>query len=154
FTVDEEDRMTGAQAFAAAELPRFSNLHCLVVGEPTGLKPITAHNGLLRWRSITRGVPVHSSRPEQGVSAISRMLRVVAALEQNFSPFAIAAHPLTGQAAASINVIHGGSAVNVIPDYCEILCDRRLVPGEDLASVRAARDAALAGIEVEHDSEY
>jgi acetylornithine deacetylase len=61
---------------------------------------------------------------------------------------------MTGRAAASINVIRGGSAVNVIPDSCEIECDRRLVPGEDAAQVLAERDAALAGLAVEHDRLY
>jgi acetylornithine deacetylase len=51
-------------------------------------------------------------------------------------------------------VIRGGSAVNIIPDYCEITCDRRLVPGETTAQVIAERDAALAGITVEHDNQY
>lgn len=154
FVVDEEAGMTGAQAFAARELPEFSRLRGIVVGEPTGLRPVIAHHGALRWRTITRGVAAHSADPTKGRSAIAAMLRVVVALEEKFIPLATAAHPLTGRAAASINVIHGGRAVNVIPDYCEILCDRRLVPGEKVAHVLADRDAALAGLAVEHDQQY
>jgi acetylornithine deacetylase len=154
FVVDEEAGMTGAQAFAARELREFENLRGVIVGEPTRLRPVIAHNGALRWRSTTRGVAAHSSDPSKGRSAISAMLEVVAALEEKFIPLATAAHPLTGRAAASINVIRGGRAVNVIPDRCEILCDRRLVPGENVAVVVAARDAALAGLAVEHDQTY
>ncbi len=154
FVVDEEAGMTGAQAFAARELHEFSRLRGIVVGEPTRLRPVTAHHGALRWRTITRGVAAHSADPTKGRSAISAMLGVVAALEEKFIPLATAAHPLTGRAAASINVIRGGRAVNVIPDFCEILCDRRLVPGEDVAHVLATRDAALAGLPVEHDQQY
>ncbi len=154
FVVDEEAGMTGAQAFAARELREFTRLRGIVVGEPTRLRPVVAHHGALRWRSITRGVAAHSADPTKGRSAIAAMLRVVAALEEKFLPLATASHPLTGRAAASINVIRGGRAVNVIPDYCEILCDRRLVPGEDVAHVLATRDAALAGLAVEHDQQY
>jgi acetylornithine deacetylase len=154
FTIDEEAGMTGAQSFAAGALREFSRLRGIIVGEPTRLRPVVAHNGALRWRSVTRGVAAHSSDPSRGRSAIAAMLPVIAALETKFIPLATRTHPLTGRAAASINVIRGGSAVNIIPDACEILCDRRLVPGETAEQVRAERAAALAGLVVEHDSEY
>jgi len=154
FVVDEEAGMTGAQNFAAKDLKRFTPLRGIVVGEPTRLRPVVAHNGALRWRSITRGVAVHSADPSKGRSAIRAMVSVIDALEKEMIPKATRTFPLTGSAAASINVIRGGSATNIIPDYCEIWCDRRLVPGEAVPDVLAERDAALAGLEVEHDSEF
>jgi acetylornithine deacetylase len=150
FTVDEEVRMEGAQAFAR-ELASFPRLRGIVVGEPTQLRPVVAHNGALRWRTITRGIAAHSADPSKGRSAIRAMLPVMAALEEKFIPLANRLFPLTGRAAASINVIRGGAAANIIPDYCEIICDRRLVPGETIHQVLAERDAALAGLVVEHD---
>lgn len=155
FSIDEEASMDGAQAFAARELQEFlPKLRGIVVGEPTRLQPVVAHNGALRWRTITRGVAAHSADPTKGRSAIAAMLKVIAALEKDFIPLATRTDPLTGRAAASINVIRGGTAVNVIPDYCEIVCDRRLVPGEMAAQVLAERDAALSGLTVEHDGQY
>jgi acetylornithine deacetylase len=154
FSVDEETHMTGAQSFAAGPLKEIPRLRGIVVGEPTRLRPVVAHNGVLRWRSVTRGVAAHSADPGKGRSAIAAMLPVIAALETRFIPLANREFPLTGRAAASINYIRGGSAVNVIPDFCEILCDRRLVPGETAAHVVAERDAALAGLAVEHDNQY
>lgn len=154
FVVDEESSMTGAQAFASNDLKSFEPLIGIVVGEPTQLRPVVAHNGALRWRSITRGTAAHSADPSKGRSAIRAMMTVIAALEAKMIPLAVRETPLTGRAAASINVIRGGSAVNVVPDYCEILCDRRLVPGETTAQVLAERDHALEGIEVENDQEF
>jgi acetylornithine deacetylase len=154
FSVDEEARMTGAQSFAAHPLKDFPKLRGIIVGEPTRLRPVVAHNGALRWRSITRGVAAHSADPTKGRSALTAMLPVIAALESKFIPLANRDFPLTGRAAASINVIRGGTAVNIIPDHCEIHCDRRLVPGEDAAKVIAERDAALTGLAVEHDQQY
>lgn len=155
FSIDEEARMEGAQAFAGTELKGFlPRLRGIIVGEPTELRPVIAHNGALRWRTITRGVAAHSADPTKGKSAISAMVRVIDALETKFIPLANRAFPLTGKAAASINVIRGGAAANIIPEYCEIICDRRLVPGETAAGVLAERDAALAGLAVEHDGEY
>ena len=154
FTVDEEAMMTGAQSFAANELRGFARLRGIIVGEPTRLRPVIAHNGSLRWRTITRGIAAHSAEPLKGRSAIREMVRVIDALETRFVPLANRDFPLTGRAAASINMIRGGSAVNIVPDFCEIHCDRRLVPGETIAQVIAERDAALAGLEVEHDGQY
>lgn len=154
FVVDEESSMTGAQAFAAKDLKSFEPLIGIVVGEPTQLRPVVAHNGALRWRTITRGTAAHSADPSKGRSAIHAMMAVISALETKMIPLAIREFPLTGRAAASINVIRGGSAVNVVPDYCEILCDRRLVPGETTTQVLAERDRALAGLQVENDQEF
>ena len=155
FAVDEEVRMTGAIAFAKQELKEFlPKLRGVIVGEPTLLKPIVAHNGVIRWRTITRGRAVHSSIPSKGVSAISAMLKVVETLESKYVPTVTRSHPLTGSAAASVNVIRGGAAVNIIPAYCEIEVDRRTVPGETEEMILRERDAALAGLTIEHDSLY
>ncbi len=154
FVVDEEAGMTGAQAFARNDLARYAPLRGVIVGEPTRLRPVVAHNGAFRWRSVTRGIAAHSADPTKGRSAIRTMMAVITALEERMIPLANRESPLTGRAAASINVIRGGSAQNIIPDRCEILCDRRLVPGETLEQVLEERRQALQGLEVEHDDEY
>lgn len=157
FAVDEEARMTGAQAFARGELKEFlPRLRGVIVGEPTGLRPIVGHNGVVRWRTVTQGRAAHSADPSKGVSAISAMMRVVEVFEKKYVPSVTRRHPLTGRAAASVNVIRGGTAVNIIPAQCEIECDRRTVPGETAEQVLRERDEALAtaGVEMEHDSLY
>lgn len=144
FTIDEESGMTGARAFARDHLPALrARLRGIVVGEPTGLRPVVATNGVLRWQMRTRGIAAHSSDPSRGRSAISAMMRVVDAFEARYAPGLTATHPLTGNAAASLNVIRGGTQVNVIPDACVVECDRRLVPGEDAAAALAACEALM-----------
>jgi acetylornithine deacetylase len=131
FALDEEARMTGAKAFAANELKEFlPNLRGMIVGEPTLMRPVVATNGVIRWKTITRGRAAHSSMPAKGDSAITKMLRVVDALESRYVPSVTKKHPMTGSSAMSVNVIRGGTQVNIIPEYCEIECDRRTVPGD------------------------
>jgi acetylornithine deacetylase len=155
FAVDEEARMTGAQAFARKELKEFlPKLRGVIVGEPTQLRPVVAHNGVIRWRTTTRGRAAHSSDPSKGVSAITAMLRVMETLESKYVPAVTRSHPLTGRAAASVNMIRGGTAVNIIPAVCEIECDRRTVPGETAEQILRERDEVLAGHVVEHDALY
>lgn len=155
FALDEEARMTGAKAFAAQELQAFlPKLRGVIVGEPTLMRPVIATNGVIRWKTITRGRAAHSSVPANGRSAISTMLRVVEALESRYVPTVTGRHPLTGSAAMSVNVIRGGTQVNIIPECCEIECDRRTIPGETEQQIWAERDAVLAGLEVEHTQVY
>jgi acetylornithine deacetylase len=59
------------------------------------------------------------------------MVKVVQAIESRYIPAIGASHPLTGKAQCSINLIKGGTVINVIPAECEIHIDRRVVPGED-----------------------
>ena len=155
FVTDEEVRMTGAQAFAKQELKDFlPRLRGVIVGEPTLLKPVVAHNGVIRWRTLTRGRAAHSADPSKGISAITAMIGVVETIESKYVPLVKAKNPMTGQAALSVNIIRGGTAVNIIPAQCEIEVDRRTVPGETAEQVLRERDTALAGHEVEHDTLY
>ena len=62
-------------------------------------------------------------------------MRVIEAIESQYIEHLSASHPLTGPARCSINMIRGGTAVNIVPDSCDIWVDRRVVPGEDPAAV-------------------
>lgn len=131
YTVDEELGMTGAVAFVTDQLPTLGWKPAgVIVGEPTDLKPVIAHNGVVRWKIHTRGVSAHSSDPGTGRSAISMMVKVVDAIESRYIAGLESSHAMTGRAQCSINVIRGGSLINIIPDHCEIEIDRRTVPGE------------------------
>jgi len=131
FSVDEEISMTGINAFVRDVLPTMGwDLFGAVVGEPTELRPVVAHNGCARFRLATRGVACHSSLPHEGRSAISAMARVIQHLETVHAPSLTASHDLTGYATCTLNTIRGGSAPNIIPDRCVIEIDRRSVPGE------------------------
>lgn len=160
FSVDEEVGKTGIQAFVRRQLADLGWRPALaLVGEPTLLAPVTAHNGAMRWRIMCHGVPAHSSNPANGRSAISDMLRVVQCLEAEYIPSLEMEHPLTGRACCSINQIHGGRQANMIPDLCEIVIDRRLLPGEDPASILPAVQKhldrlceAVPGLKVEQEA--
>ncbi len=147
FTVDEETTKLGIRAFASHQL---AGLPCrpglALVGEPTLMAPVIAHNGAVRWTISTRGVAAHSSNPANGRSAISAMVRVIQHLESIYIPSLTSTHPLTGKAQCSINQIHGGLQANMIPARCEIVVDRRLVPGERPEEVLPAVEAHLQSL--------
>lgn len=133
---DEEVSKRGAIAFAQRQLPTLPWKPVgIIVGEPTLLTPVVAHNGAVRLVIETHGRACHSSDPSRGRSAISMMLRVADAIESRYIPSLAAAHPLTGRARCSLNVIRGGTQVNIIPERCSIELDRRVVPGEEIRGV-------------------
>lgn len=114
-----------------------------MVGEPTGLVPVTAHKGVVRYTVRTLGEAGHSSRPGDAVNAISLMSRVLAHVE------AVAPgrpdHPLLGPATRCVTRIRGGTGPNTVPGRCEIDVDRRTLPGEDPLEVwRRDRDELVA----------
>lgn len=147
FSVDEEITMTGVESFIQNDLPTLGFAPvAAIVGEPTELRPVIAHNGCLRWTITTHGRACHSSTPQDGRSAISAMVRVIDRIERDYMPNLTAEHPLTGPAVCSINLIRGGSAPNIIPDACVIEIDRRLVPGEDESQVVAEIESLLEPI--------
>jgi acetylornithine deacetylase len=144
FAVDEEIARAGVDAFVDTHLPALPwRPAAVVVGEPTRLRAVVAHRGVVRATVRTAGVAAHSSDPSRGRSAIRAMLPVLRGFEERYIPGLAASHPLTGPAVCSVNVIRGGTGVNTIPDRCEIGFDRRTVPGERVEDVLAAIEALL-----------
>jgi len=136
YTVDEEAHKAGVEAYVREQMSAQGwRPAAAVVGEPTLLRPVVAHCGIVRWTVRTHGTAAHSSDPTRGRSAITMMVRVIQALEADYIARLTASHPLTGPARCSITMIRGGTAANVVPDRCEIWMDRRVAPGEDPAAV-------------------
>ncbi|MSY64185.1 MAG: ArgE/DapE family deacylase [Actinobacteria bacterium] len=147
FVTDEEATKTGTTAFVQTQLEHLDWTPAgVIVGEPTLCQPVVAHNGVIRWKVSTKGVAAHSSNPSNGQSAISAMSKLILEFEKEYCSKISLTHPLTGQAACSVNTISGGTAVNIIPDFCEIEIDRRTLPGEDSEQVLKEMKAVLDSI--------
>ena len=98
----------------------------LLVGEPTDLRPGTAHKGCLWLQLQVQGRTSHGAYPEKGINAITCGMHVAKAISAYVSSFS---HPLLGSATAQITRIEGGIANNMTPDTCRIVMDIRMVPG-------------------------
>ena len=144
-TCNEEAGFDGARHFARSSHPPIAGM---MIGEPTGLKLVGAHKGVLRTTIRAAGVAAHASVPEQGVNAIYRMADAVKRLERLAGELAKRpGHPLLGHPTLSVGTIAGGTAVNTVPDSCVIQVDRRVLPGEDAERVVRELSAALAGVD-------
>jgi len=131
---DEEDRMLGSMHFGEHG-PKVD--HC-IVGEPTDLAICPAHKGQLGTIITTSGRAVHSSVPEEGVNAIEKMGKVIAAFDgYNAELRAAEPHPMCGTGSFNLGVITGGEIVSTVADHCSLEVDRRLLPGETFDDVVA-----------------
>jgi acetylornithine deacetylase len=121
-----------------------------LVAEPTGLRPVIASKGVVRWRIVVHGKAAHSGKPHLGVNAIQHMARVLLVLERDHLRLGEKGHPLLGPATLNVGVIKGGVQVNFVPDHCCIEVDRRLLPGETVDGVLAHYQALLDSLKREH----
>jgi acetylornithine deacetylase len=146
---DEESRMAGARALLKQAPP----VDVAVVGEPTSLRPIRVHNGVVRLTLIAEGEAAHTSKAHLGVNAITAASRAVAALDDQLLPrIRERSHPLAGPALLTPATVDGGTAVNVVPDRCEVRYDRRLAPGETPEDAIGEIEAVLSGIRSNGDN--
>ncbi|MFO7640774.1 MAG: acetylornithine deacetylase [Candidatus Competibacteraceae bacterium] len=137
-TADEESSMHGARALAAAGQPLGRHA---VIGEPTGLKPVRMHKGIMMEAIRLEGRSGHSSNPALGVNALEGMYRVLGELLQWRTELqASYRNPLFEVDVPTLNLghIHGGDNPNRICAACELHIDIRPLPGMRLEELRWA----------------
>lgn len=111
--IDEEAMMTGAIAL----LPFLVSADMVVVGEPTELVPLRAHNGNLRFDLAIGGKTAHSAIANVGINAIVHASRLIVKFEERKTELLRhALHQLTGQSTFTLTHIAGGVATNMVPD--------------------------------------
>ena len=130
-TIDEEFSFRGVVALCE---PNFQ-ADAAIIAEPTDLRPVIASKGVVRWKIETCGKAAHSAKPHLGVNAIEHMAHIITAIQRDTVKLSRHVHPLLGPATCNIGVVRGGVQINFVPDRCEIEIDRRMLPGETVASV-------------------
>ncbi len=135
-TADEETSMSGAKALVERHMPQARHA---VIGEPTGLRPVRMHKGILMEAIHLQGCSGHSSDPALGNSALEAMHRVIGALlawrdelQRHYR------NPLFAIPVPTLNLghIHGGDNPNRICPECELHIDLRPLPGMELQELR------------------
>ena len=146
FVADEEIDGGGSRALVKQE----PKADLVLVGEPTNNAVFAAHKGCLRPLIRTNGRAAHSGRPELGVNAILAAGQLMTLFDARDRELRAQTHPLVGHASLSVTRIAGGIADNVVPDTCEIVLDRRLLPGETVDAALDELHALLTRAKREH----
>ena len=149
FTYDEEVGTLGARHLAenwadAGALPT-----ACIIGEPTSLRVVRMHKGHMRARIEIAGLSAHSGYPHLGRNAIEAAARVLVSLRGLRHKLETAGGPNAEHygevpfVALNIATIHGGTAVNVVPDRCVIEVGVRALPGMKTDAIALALREAV-----------
>jgi acetylornithine deacetylase len=130
-----------------------------LIGEPTELRVFDRHKGKAAARIEWRGLAAHSSVPDDGVNAVAHagllITRLLAFADE------LRAGPLDAafrapSSTVGIGPVHGGVAVNIVPDRCRLDVELRTVPALDpeelMGRVQALASESQAAMRVEHES--
>lgn len=148
--VDEEYAQGGSRKFAQSGI----SIDLAIVGEPTELRAVTAHKGALWMKARTLGRSAHGARPKLGHNAIYDMARFVQYLASDYQErLEENVHARLGAPTLSVGQIHGGAQPNIVPESCEIIMDRRTVPGETDAAILSDLADALKRLGVDGEIE-
>jgi len=124
FTVDEEQGSSGARK--ANEHPIAAKCKYLINGEPTDNDLAIGSKGSLRFYIKTVGVAAHSAYPEQGESAIEKLIDILVDVRKATFPH----DGFFGETTNNIGLISGGLKTNVIAPNAEAGLHIRLTTDE------------------------
>lgn len=132
---DEELACRGAPSMVRDMAERIPTPAAVVVGEPTRHAVVTGHKASIQLRTKVTGYAVHSSRIDQGVSAVMNAARLITwhddAMQENrrradpadpFEPPYTTLH---------CGMMVGGSAANIVSSSAWFYSDIRAIPSED-----------------------
>ena len=109
-----------------------------IIGEPTGMQLAVAHKGRQTWRCRVRGHEAHSSLTPRGVNAVQVACDLVGwinerarALREGHRRDAAYDVPYT---TLHVGVIHGGTALNIVPRDCSFEFEMRHLPIDEPAA--------------------
>jgi len=144
---DEEVGCRGAPDLvnATAGLPVRPAL--CIVGEPTSLRVVSAHKGKVARRIRIRGRTGHSAMPHRAANAVFAAARIVAKLEDMAGELARVAYDGVGfdppYSTLHVGSLHGGTALNLVPDQATIEFEIRSLPGADVSGLLQQIDALI-----------
>ncbi len=151
FSYDEEVGCLGVRRMLSELVRRGVRAIGCVVGEPTEMRPIRAHKGKLSLRCQVHGFECHSALAPRGVNAIQYAAEIIAELNRVGRRFRDAGPydkefdvPYT---TVHTGLIHGGTALNIVPKDCWFDFEVRHLPADDpqaiCARIREFVDAKL-----------
>jgi len=138
---DEEVGCLGAPLMIDEIVRRGIRPDGCLVGEPTNMEPVVAHKGINIVKCAVHGRAAHSSQTLSSVNAIDYAASIILfihrladRLESSGPRDPAFDVPFT---TASIGLIAGGTAANIVPARCEFTFEYRNLPATDAAAVLA-----------------
>jgi acetylornithine deacetylase len=136
---DEEIGTVGCPSLVERLVATQPRPAAVIVGEPTGMRPVTAHKGIRSFTTTVHGRDAHSSQPHKASNAVAAAARIATFIDELAARERQAARdPRFDPPYTSFNVatINGGQAINIVPRRCELEWEYRPVPADDSEAFR------------------
>ncbi|MCC5977627.1 MAG: acetylornithine deacetylase [Salinarimonas sp.] len=152
FSYDEEVGCVGARGLVSWLRDQPVRPEACFVGEPSNMQVVLGHKAKRSMAVTVRGLTRHSSLAPQGVNAVEFGALLVAEIRR-------VAEELQGAGArdelydvphttAHVGIMQGGTALNIVPDTCEIRFEIRAIGQDDPdIIVQQIRDYAAGVLE-------
>ncbi len=132
---DEEMGCHGARRMVSQIGARLPKPLVVIVGEPTEMKVVSAHKGMWQFRTTVTGREAHSSRMDQGVSAVMIGARLISRLAEIADILAANAHSRVAwkppYTTVHVGKVHGGTAHSIVARDCRFAWEIRNLPDDD-----------------------
>ena len=116
-------------------------------GDASNLEVQHVFRGRIFYDLTVEGKVAHSNSPHLGINAISKMAKVIQALDGHrlrFTP-----HRSVPDSSMAITTISGGTKHNSLPGWCRATLDVRIVPGQTIAGATRELEDFLAGLQAQ-----
>ena len=145
---DEEVGCIGVRRLIADVVAKGWKPAGCIVGEPTGMQLVVAHKGKMSWRCRVRGHEAHSSLTPHGVNAVEIACAIVGYISERARQFRDSARRDDAYdipySTPHVGVIHGGTALNIVPRDCWFDFEIRHLPFDDPTAFFADVEAFAA----------
>ncbi len=155
---DEEIGCLGVRGMIEALATRPDRPALCIIGEPTGMQIATGHKGKLALRACCHGQEGHSALAPNALNALHLGASFIAALQSRQDD--LQSHgPQDPDYDIPYSTIHagimrGGTALNIVPNLCEIDFEIRNIAQDDPQRILAGIEADAETIAAPHRSRF
>ncbi|MFL5205819.1 MAG: acetylornithine deacetylase [Microvirga sp.] len=147
---DEEIACRGAPSMVQAMARSIPAPSAVIVGEPTRHAVVTGHKASVQLRTQVTGYAVHSSRIDQGVSAVMNAARLITwhedVMEENRRPVDPENPFEPPYTTLHCGMMAGGNAANVVSSSAWFFTDIRAIPTESPMDYLARYEAYIRDV--------
>lgn len=132
------------EGVAARAISDYIKPDYVIIGEASNLNLKIGQRGRAEIVVETFGIPAHSASPEKGLNAVYAMAKVIEAI-RGIQP---TEHAVLGKGILELTDIKSMPypGASVVPEYCRVTYDRRLLVGETKESVLEPIEACLEAL--------
>lgn len=150
---DEEVGLLGAPSLIETLLAEVPRPGLAVVGEPTGMRIVERHKGIMGLRTMVHGHEAHSSQTHLGVSANMVAIRLMTRIVDIADRLAAQPDPAGGfeppHATITVGLVQGGTAPNILARECSFIWDIRSASPTETRAVFDEVDALVRELDAD-----